>query len=210
MARQPRGPDGRFVCVPTYPRLRTSACGCGGGGEHPCPIGRKLRPLREAAKRAYRPPRRRFTSEDLEDVERDLYGNEIEQGAVAEELAAVRAQVRDVGGLGERGMRGRSAKEQARYAQELRNRNRALGKGYSARDVYGEESEQGYVDLLERRAQLIAHQHHLKSEAADLTRRHRAISRAVERGTYAASTEARQALGWTRRRHVGPYFRIRH
>ncbi len=194
----PRDPlTGRFACVPTYPRLRTSACGCGGGGLHPCPISKKLRPVREKARRAYAAPR--YTAQDVEEVERDLYGIESERQALRGALDDINRRVRDVGGLGERSLRGRSAAKQATRVQDLRSRNRALGKGYAARDSHGEESEQGFADLLRERAEMMAHARHLRDEEQQLTKLRRALIRATERGGRMA-LEERVALGYARRR----------
>jgi len=156
VARQgPRGPDGRFVCVPSYPRLRTSSCGCGGGGLHPCPVGKKLRPVREAAKRRYVPSREEDLQE-IEDLERELYGVEVEREANDAALAEIRGRIQSAGSLAHR------ARDQGQHG------NTSRGRGYSAIDRYGEDSERGYEDLLAERQQMRAHGEHLKREARDL------------------------------------------
>jgi hypothetical protein len=189
------------VCVPTWPRRQTSKCGCGGGGSHPCPISRELRPVRQAAKRAYRPPIV-YTSQDVEDLERELYGNEAEQSALRDELEVVGSQVKAVGGLHERGFRGRSAAAQARRAQDLRNRNQSVGRGYT---VGG--SEQGYADLLGRRAELIAHGRHLRAEEVALTKLLKTLRRAVERSGGRMTLTERRVAGLARRLPRRPHRR---
>lgn len=134
----------------------------------------------------------------MEEVERDLYGLESEREALRQSLDDVNRRIRDIGGLGERSLRGRSAAQQARRLQELRNRNRALGKGYIARDSRGEESEQGFADLLRERAEMMAHERHLRDEERQLTKLHRALLRASERGGRMAR-EDRMVLGYARR-----------
>lgn len=181
---QPRDPrTGRFLCVPAYPRLRTSACGCGGGGQHPCPIARKLRPVREAAKRAYRPPR--YTTRDLEEVERDLEGVYAEREALRSALDHVRTRI---AALGNRHHRSTERGQRAEHG-------RIGGKSYS--DEAG--SERGYRNLLAERSHLMAHESHLRSEESQLAKLRRAIIRATERGGRMAR-EDRVALGYARRR----------
>ena len=156
-----------------------------------------MAPLRQAAKRAYVAPS--YTDRDVEDIERELYGVEMERRGVSASLEDVGHRLKASGVLGERGVRGKSAAQQARHAQELRNRNRALGKGYASLDVHGDVTEQGTADLLRQRAELLAHERHLRDEERQLTTLRRTLVRAVERGG-AMSHDERMAVGWARQR----------
>jgi hypothetical protein len=160
-------------------------------------VGRQLAPLRQAAKRAYVPPQ--YTDQDVEDMERELYGVEMERRGVAASLEDVGRRLKDSGVLNERGLRGKSATQQARHVQELRNRNRGVGKGYTSLDSHGDMTEQGTADLLRQRAELLAHERHLRDEERQLTVLRRTLVRAVERGG-AMSQEERMAVGWARQR----------
>jgi len=150
---QPRDPRGRFACVISYPRLRTSRCGCGGGGSHPCPVGKRLRGIREAARRAFVPLP--YTDEDVEEIERDLYGIEQEGEALRQALDWTSAQI--------------EAKGSKSHRSRLARLEHARQGGFTARDVYGEESERGYEELLEERRRIRAHADHLRRETARLS-----------------------------------------
>ncbi len=168
--KTPRGPDGKFACVPTYPRLRTSPCGCGGGGLHPCQIGKRLAPVREAAKRVHRasrPKRPALTDADYDDIvelEGELYGIAAEQDALRSALDWTRTQIRDAGSLKH------SARDQGRYG------NVSRGRGIAVRDTSESgSSERAYEDLLNERDKLNAHWAHLRSQTASLKMQIRAI-----------------------------------
>lgn len=169
---QPRGPDGKFACVPAYPRLRRSPCGCGGGGSHPCPVGVRLRPVREAAKREYRP--RRWTPAEVEEVERDLYGVEVEREALVDALEHVRTQIQQTGSTHHR-LGARSFE-----TQDARFVGRHGGRSFSAGP---DNSEMAYKRLLEERTQLRAHDAHLLSERARLRRELAVATRSLGRRT---------------------------
>ena len=79
MAKQPRGPDGKWACVPNYPRKRTSTCGCMYGGTTPCAY------LRE-----------------VEELQQELYGVMLEREGVDGQLSAVRSQIASAGRLSHR------------------------------------------------------------------------------------------------------------
>ena len=115
-----------------------------------------MRPLRDAARHAYRP--RRPTAADLAELEREMAGLDAEKEGLADALAHVRARIRAAG----------SQHHRSAHVRSLIERHRSLGRGYSARDVYGEESERGYAELLEERTALLAHERHVRAEYARL------------------------------------------
>ena len=149
----PRGDDGRFLCVPTYPRLRTSSCGCGGGGLHPCPIAKRLAPKRAAAKASHK---RGLDTAEIEELERELDGVETEREYLHDELANIRSRIQAAGSKYHR------ARDTARYG------NVSRGQGYSVQDKYGDDSERAYEDLLNERKLLRAHEDHLRVETRTL------------------------------------------
>jgi len=143
---QARDRHGRFACEPDYPRLRTSACGCAGGLNRPCPVGRHFEHVRQQALQRY--------AERRNDVEARLYAVEEERRGVRQALDTTRARIAAAGRL-------------------HHSVGRTGRRTYSVVGAEGVESERAYQDLLEERRQLRAHLRHLDGEASGLRADHR-------------------------------------
>lgn len=145
MSSQPRRPDGRFTCDPAYPRKVRSRCGCAGGGSRPCPVARRLRPLRQDAKsRRRRELRGHRLAGDVLELESELYSVQESARHLVGALAFTREQIRNTGRVRHRAGAGRVL-------------------GFA---LHG--SEDAYAELLEQRAAERAHLAHLRSEARSL------------------------------------------
>ena len=86
-----RDDNGRFKCVPEYPRKRKTKCGCALGGSHPCPIHR---PSPRLARHAQAPTRRSYLDEqDLREYQDHFLELEAEVTGLNEQIGHIQDEV---------------------------------------------------------------------------------------------------------------------
>jgi hypothetical protein len=161
-----RGPGGKFICVPTYPRKRASKCGCALGLDRPCPLIR-----RESGTTLVR---RQLDEEDIQELREHDW--ELEQAMVGlqSEITALRDQLSQ-----ERTFAGdslASTSKKGRAARQLR----ANVKRYNA---YGRVVRAQEEDAEDRQIAVMRHQvSERRRELADVREERREIKKIIRRG----------------------------
>lgn len=164
-----RGQDGRFLCIPEWPRRRASACGCALGGSRPCPLLHKIGGVLHR--------RTKFGPEDRRDFE-DHY-QELDSAAtgLAAEIAGLTAQLKreqTFAGGGLAASKRRSARAVfATRAHRYTPTGRVMH-AHGADDIEEEEREE--QELRRRRAQA-------RHELAEVKRERAKINTILRRGS---------------------------